>query len=96
MLQPEMYVLVKFQIKSFEQHYVGKIISIEKDENQVEVKFMRHSRKVNYKFHWPDIEDQAFIPAAEITKILPEPTHDRRGCKIFPQKYLQSFKKTLK
>lgn len=94
-LVPDMFVLVKFQVKKIVQHFVGKIISIDQNEKLIEINFLRHSKKMKFKFFWPSVQDQGYIPYTEIEKILPSPTLDRRGAIVYKSKVLINFLKTL-
>lgn len=94
-LKPGTFVLAKFCVKKLVQHFVGKISALDEKEQLVEVNFLRQSRKVAFKFLWPSVIDQGFIPFHEIVRLLPEPSVDRRGGLVFKSSLLSKYKQTL-
>ena len=67
------FILVQLTSKKFIAHYVAVIFEIDKYHEEFEVKFLRSSTKTYNKFHFPDKEDIAEIPAESIIKHLPKP-----------------------
>ncbi|KAJ8930527.1 hypothetical protein NQ314_016674 [Rhamnusium bicolor] len=75
-----------------QKYCIGKITSIDEiSENLVEVKFLRASRKVTYKFVWPQVEDEGAIQVSEVVKELTNPIPDKRGGLLFSGKELKPY-----
>ena len=66
------FVLVVYKGKR-KVHFVGEVIK-EKDEGDIEVKFLRKRTKVPNGFVEPDVEDIHSVPVGSVVLILPQPS----------------------
>lgn len=69
------WVLVQYATKKTTKYYVGKVIE-KNGADEWQIKFARFRKN---KFIWPNVEDEDIVDSANIVRILPEPTEDRRG-----------------
>ncbi|KAK9719051.1 Plasma-membrane choline transporter [Popillia japonica] len=69
------WVLVQYATKKTTKYYVGKVIE-KNGADEWQIKFARFRTN---KFIWPNVEDEDIVDSANIVRILPEPTEDRRG-----------------
>lgn len=69
-------------------------MSIEDDDN-IEINFLRYSKKVRNKFIWPTVKDQGFIPRKEIISSLSEPVLDRRQGLLFNLSEIKPYLSTM-
>lgn len=62
-------------------HYVGKIIEVIENENELYVEFMRKkdSSKIGTYFVYPDTEDKTIVSKNQIIEILEDPKDVRRN-----------------
>ena len=74
-IQKDKYVLVKYCSKKNVTHFVGKIVSVSREEDTATVRFMkRHpSKSSSAEFTFPDVEDVDEIDIEDIVMILPMP-----------------------
>lgn len=90
------FYVVEFKVRNHVKHYIGKILSILENENNVDITFLRMSRKVKNKFLWPDVEDTGLIPKKEIVRqLLSNPQMDRRNSFLFSERQLKPYLKTM-
>lgn len=69
------WVLVQYATKKSLKHFVGKVIQ-KGDCDEWLIRFLRFKKS---KFVWPNVHDEDLVDSANILKILPQPTEDRRG-----------------
>ncbi|KAF5296871.1 hypothetical protein FQA39_LY12389 [Lamprigera yunnana] len=71
--EPDDFVLVQFKAKN-NVFYVGKVLKLEKDTNDIEVNFLRKSVKFERHFIFPPKPDITTVPVEDIKFILPPPS----------------------
>lgn len=68
------WVVVEYKHKKRVRHFIGNILS--KVDQGWEVKFLKCNKK---SFTWPEVDDVDIVSNENIVKVLPNPSHGRRG-----------------
>ncbi|KAG5861868.1 hypothetical protein JTB14_002082 [Gonioctena quinquepunctata] len=71
--EPTDFVLVQFKAKK-DVFYIGKVVELKKESNDVKINFLRKSSKVDGYFIFPAILDIAVVSIDDIKIILPTPS----------------------
>lgn len=88
--QVDDWLVVKFATKRTVKHFVGNVISMVQDSDNIiypKVKFLRIIKNSKVEsFHYPDVEDISVLKHdADIVKFLAKPEITRRGRVIFKE-----------
>ncbi|KAK4887369.1 hypothetical protein RN001_003640 [Aquatica leii] len=71
---PNDFVLVQFNAKKEIVFCVGKVVQTENLKNEIEVNFLRNSKKFTGHFVFPNVPDISMVSTEDIKMILPPPT----------------------
>lgn len=80
--------MVKFLTKKRKKHYIGLVLSEDKQYGECAVKFLR--RKGDVKFVYPDQEDVATVSLEDTVKVLTNP-NERRNQYFFNPSELENI-----
>lgn len=79
--KPGDYAIVRFSSKTTKKFYVSQIVGIVHVENEIKVKCLRcrGGQNLQYRFIWPDVDDDNIVSKDDIVHVLPRPISERRG-----------------
>ena len=81
------WVLVVFASKKSHKHYIGQVVSVKKEDDEVEVKFTRKvlslASTTSSSFIWADPEEYCFVRIQDVIMMLPKPDVSKRGLHRF-------------
>jgi len=64
--------------------YVGKVLEIDKSDDEVQITFMEKCNKVANQYRWPSKEDSVWIGTDQILCSIPEPLPTGKTKRVFP------------
>lgn len=81
------WVLIACAGKKNVKHYIGQVISVKKEDDEIEVKFTRKVLSLNpttsTAFTWANPEECSFVEIRDIVMVLPKPEVTKRGLHRF-------------
>lgn len=81
------WVLIVCATKKTRKHYIGQVISMNKKNDEVEIKFTRKVRSLDpsalSSFIWANPEEISYVGIEDIVMILPNPIVTKRGLHRF-------------
>lgn len=76
-LHANSWVIVQYQTKKTVKHFIGKVLTVNKEEDEMCVNFLKLCK--SGKFVWPEVKDCATVSLNQVKRQLCEPKTCRRG-----------------
>ena len=65
------------------KNYIGKVIALDDDDNEIEVTCMEECGKTEGRYRWPRNKDTIWLPRSNILKKIEEPHATGKSQRIF-------------